>query len=103
MLNFNQAELQRLKSAFENVDIDQGGEVDYDEFMELIHHARSPYSDALMSLIDPEGTGIVSFQGFFQIIATYCMYSQEDILRFAFTTFDKDSSGTIDEDEFMDQ
>jgi len=102
LLNFTQPELNRLKIRFERVDIDQGGEVDYDEFMDLIQQNRSPFTDALMSLIDPEGTGIVSFQGFFQIVATYCMYSQEDILRFAFTTFDKDSSGTIDEDEFMD-
>ena len=30
------------------------------------------------------------------------MYGKDDILRFAFDTFDKDGSGTIDEKEFMD-
>ena len=102
MLNFNQLELRKMKYVFEKADIDMMGEVDYDELMELVQHPRSPYTDALMSLIDPEGTGIITFQGFFQIIATYSMYTEEDILRFAFTTFDKDSSGTIDEEEFMD-
>ena len=57
------------------------GEIDYDEFMEYVGDTRSPFTDALMSLIDPRGTGIVTFPGFFQIIVTYCMYSQEDILR----------------------
>jgi len=102
MLNFTQTELRQIKYAFEKVDIDHGGEIDYDEFMELIRFERSPFTDALLSLVDPDGTGVMNLQQFFQMIATYCMYSQEDILRFAFTTFDKDSSGTIDEEEFMD-
>lgn len=102
MLNFSQLELRRIQFCYQKADIDLMGEIDYDEFMTLIEHPRSPYSDALMSLVDPEGQGILTLQNFFQIIATYCMYSEEDILRFAFTTFDKDSSGTIDEEEFMD-
>merc|ERR1712227_930766 len=31
----------------------------------------------------------------------YCMYTKTDVLQFCFDCFDKDSSGTIDEREFI--
>ena len=39
---------------------------------------------------------------FLVVIVIYSMYSRQDILDFAFATFDKDGSGTIDEGEFID-
>eukprot|EP00941_MAST-03F_sp_MAST-3F-sp1_P005277 g5277.t1 len=102
MMGFENRDLVIFKEAFEEIDIDLVGEIDYSELLEYVGDVQSPYTDALFSLVDPEGTGILGFEDFFQLIATYSMYSQEDISRFAFTTFDKDSSGTLDEDEFVD-
>ncbi len=45
---------------------------------------------------------MLDIQSFFHLVATYCMYSEEDIQSFVFQTFDKDDSGKIDEDEFLD-
>lgn len=102
MMGFQNRDLVAFKEAYEDIDVDLVGEIDYSEFLEFLRDKQSPYTDSLFALVDPEGTGILSFEMFFQIIVTYAMYTQEDIMRFSFTTFDKDSSGNLDEDEFMD-
>ena len=101
-LYLNQADLRLMKGKFKAVDIDGSGEIDYDEFFEMIQEKRSPYADALFSLIDIDGSGSIDFEEMIQVLATYCMYSKEDILNFCFDTFDKDGSGTIDEREFIE-
>ena len=53
-------------------------------------------------LIDEDQSGEIDFNEFVAVMCTYCMYTQADILKFAFETFDKDGSGSIDEEEFMD-
>merc|ERR1711865_1035183 len=89
------------KSTFKAIDIDGSGEIDYDEFFEMIKEPRSPYADSLFTLIDADGSGSIDFEEMMQVLATYCMYSKEDILSFCFDCFDKDGSGAIDEEEFM--
>jgi Ca2+-binding EF-hand superfamily protein len=101
-LYLSQSDLRMMKGKFKAVDIDGSGEIDYDEFFEMIHEKRSPYADALFSLIDIDGSGSIDFEEMIQVLATYCMYSKEDVLNFCFDTFDKDGSGTIDEEEFME-
>eukprot|EP00753_Platysulcus_tardus_P013438 PLAT3679.17.p1 GENE.PLAT3679.17~~PLAT3679.17.p1 ORF type:complete len:441 (+),score=146.00 PLAT3679.17:55-1323(+) len=93
--------IARIRSVFEQIDFDGSGEVDYDEFFEYIGDLRTKFSDALFSRIDEIGKGSVNFSEFVQIVANYCMYTKDDVLKFAFETFDKDKSGTIDENEFM--
>lgn len=101
-LEFSMRDVDRIKIVFDDIDIDQSGEIDYDELLTFTEEPRSPYTDALMNMVDPEGTGVLNFSMFFRLIAMYCIYTQEDILQFVFQTFDKDSSGTLDEEEFMD-
>ena len=56
----------------------------------------------VIALVDEEGTGTLDFNSFFRIVCLYCYFSEEDILNFCFQTFDKDASGQIDEEEFLD-
>jgi Ca2+-binding EF-hand superfamily protein len=100
-LGLDQKDLRRLKNKFELIDLDGSGEIDYEEFFELIEDTRSPYTDALFALIDQDGSGAIDFSEFIHVLSTYCMYNREDILRFCFDTFDADGSGAIEEDEFI--
>ena len=101
-LDFNNRELSTMKGSFELIDIDGSGEIDYDELLEFIEMQRSPFSDAVIALVDEAGTGTLDFNSFFRVVCLYCYFSEEDILNFCFQTFDKDASGQIDEDEFLD-
>ena len=43
---------------------------------------------------------MLTFSEFFQVTCMFCLWSKEELMKFAFTTFDKDSSGRIDKSEF---
>ena len=57
-----------------------GGEIDYDDFFEMIGDQRTPYADALFNLVDADGSGAIDFTEYIQVLSTYCMYSKDDIL-----------------------
>ena len=100
-LRLGPRELRRIKNAYDEIDVDGSGEIDYDEFMDFLDDKRSPFTDAVFSLVDKDGNGVLDFDEFLQALSTYCMFNKDQILRFCFDTFDADKSGTIEEDEFM--
>ena len=101
-VGLSRREITKIRFTFDQIDLDGSGEVDYDEFFEAVDEQRSPFTDALFLLIDEDQSGEIDFNEFVAVMCTYCMYTQADILKFAFETFDKDGSGSIDEEEFMD-
>ena len=70
-----------------------------DEFFESVGEERSPFTEKLFALIDLDGSGTIEFDEFVRVLATYCMFSKDEILRFCFDIFDVDHSGSIDEKE----
>ena len=51
---------------------------------------------------DIDGSGGIEFEEYVRVMATYCMFTKDEILRFCFECFDVDGSGTIDEKEFIE-
>lgn len=121
-------ELRELKRQFDEVDLDGAGEMDFDEFFELINEPRSPFTDSIFSVVNDPGfsrieqvtaaeikrqeeldgpgsavkvRGSLTFDDFVQLACTFCMYSHDDMIMFCFTAFDTDNSGVIDENEFL--
>lgn len=94
--------LRRLKQRFDKIDLDGSGAIDFDEFFEAIGEIRSPFTDKLFALIDLDGSGTIEFDEYVRVLATYCMFTKDEILRFCFECFDVDRSGTIDEKEFIE-
>jgi Ca2+-binding EF-hand superfamily protein len=101
-LDLKQWHLRRLKAKFDQIDIDGSGNIDFDEFFEAIGELRSPFTDKLFALIDLDGSGTIEYDEFVRVLATYCMFTKDEILRFCFECFDVDRSGTIDEKEFVE-
>lgn len=123
----NAAELRKLRLSFDEVDVDGEGQMDFDEFFEAVGETRTPFTDAVFTLLDDPASlivvldpeeekaraeetgkpiervaGAISFDDYVQLCVIYCMYTREDILMFAFQAFDRDGSGVIDEDEFIE-
>jgi Ca2+-binding EF-hand superfamily protein len=101
-LRLTQRHLRRLRDKFDSIDVDGSGNIDVDEFFEACNENKSPITDRLFAIIDLDGSGTIEFDEYVRIMATYCMYTKDEILRFCFETFDKDGSNGIDEKEFME-
>ena len=89
-----------LRKSFEEIDIDESGEIDYDEFLEFMEERRNTFTDAVFRLIDENGDGVLEFDEFVSICGSFCIWGRGEILKFCFDTFDADGGGTIDEEEF---
>lgn len=101
-LGLTQKHLKKLRGKFDDIDIDGSGNIDTEEFFEACGEARSPITDRLFATIDLDSSGTIEFEEFIRVLATYCMFTKDDILRFCFETFDKDGSNAIDEQEFVE-
>lgn len=101
-LDLQMMHLRRLKYTFDKIDIDGSGNIDSEELFESMGERRSPLTDKLFALIDLDGSGGIEFDEYVRVLATYCMFTKDEILRFCFECFDVDNSGTIDEKEFIE-
>jgi len=102
ILDLEQYHLRKIKAAYDRIDLDGSGSIDCTEFLEAMGEQRSPFTDKLFAAIDVDGSGTIEFDEFIRVLSTYCMFTKDEILRFAFECFDVDGSGTIDEKEFIE-
>ena len=101
-LGIQSSEVEKLATIFKMIDYDESGEIDGDEFMEFINEKKTPFTTHVFKLVDEDGSGEVDVNEFISMMAIYCLYSKQQILRFTFDSFDADGSGSIDEEEFME-
>jgi len=102
ILELDQSHLRKIKASYDRIDLDGSGSIDCTEFLEAMGEQRSPFTDKLFASIDVDGSGTIEFDEFVRVLSAYCMFTKDDILRFAFECFDVDGSGTIDEKEFIE-
>jgi Ca2+-binding EF-hand superfamily protein len=54
-LMITEEEVRKLKNIFDDVDIDGAGEMDFDEFFEILAEPRTPFTDAIFTIVDDPG------------------------------------------------
>eukprot|EP00607_Mallomonas_marina_P002528 CAMPEP_0182433138 /NCGR_PEP_ID=MMETSP1167-20130531/61150_1 /TAXON_ID=2988 /ORGANISM="Mallomonas Sp, Strain CCMP3275" /LENGTH=423 /DNA_ID=CAMNT_0024621447 /DNA_START=207 /DNA_END=1474 /DNA_ORIENTATION=- len=102
-LQLTQRHLQRLHNVFDSIDIDGAGSIDIKEFVVFLgEDPSSPYISNLFQMIDIDGSGTIEFEEYVRILAVYCMYTKDEILRFCFESFDKDGSNGVSEAEYKE-
>ncbi|KAL4147664.1 hypothetical protein PRNP1_011418 [Phytophthora ramorum] len=94
-----QHELKKFKTCFRQIDLDSSGVIDYDEFFEFIDETKTPFSEGLFRMIDSDSNGTIDFEEFVHATVLYCMYTRDEILHFAFDTFDPAATGSIGDKE----
>ena len=101
-LGLTEADLQKLKHKFDIIDSDRSGVIEREEFMKSLGEPTSSYTDKLFQLIDSDNSGTIDFEEFIRVLATYCIFSKVQIMRFCFECFDPLNSGFIDEQGFVE-
>lgn len=100
-LKLTKANLTTIRESFDAIDVDHSGTVDMKEVLDTLKEKQSPYTNELFrSFIGPRAINRISYEEYLLLIATYCMFAKDDILRFCFDTFDTDKSGTITANEY---
>ena len=101
-LHFTQQHLRKFKAKFNEIDIDNTGDVMISEYLTILGESKSPFTDELFSLVELQSNGKILYEEYLIIVSTYCMFTKDQILRFCFDCFDLDKSGSITEDEFIE-
>ncbi|KAG7392889.1 hypothetical protein PHYBOEH_006276 [Phytophthora boehmeriae] len=94
-----QHELKKFKTCFNQIDLDASGVIDYDEFFDFIDETKTPFSEGLFRMIDSDSNGTIDYEEFVHAMVLYCMYTRDEILHFAFNTFDPAGTGVIGDKE----
>ena len=66
------------------------GSIDISDFYTFFEEKRSIFGDAIFELIDCNQSGSLTFGEFLHAVVTYCLFEQDEMLRFCFFIFDKD-------------
>eukprot|EP01029_Cantina_marsupialis_P014617 TRINITY_DN32059_c0_g1_i2.p1 TRINITY_DN32059_c0_g1~~TRINITY_DN32059_c0_g1_i2.p1 ORF type:complete len:304 (-),score=70.47 TRINITY_DN32059_c0_g1_i2:266-1177(-) len=98
-LKLSNKDLKKLWGKFCAMDHTKTGSISLDDFFKMMRIPRSVFGDSMFELVECEITSHLDFTAFVAAVGTYCLFSEEDVLRFCFYIFDKDKNGYIEEDE----
>jgi hypothetical protein len=66
---------------FDSVDLGGSGSIDCQEFLDHIDVPRSPFTDVVFKMVRLDPKGSVSFSPLLCMVAEYCMFTRDEILR----------------------
>ncbi|KAE9375945.1 EF-hand [Stipitochalara longipes BDJ] len=102
-LNATDAELDDM---INEVDIDQTGSVDLDEFVKMMTAQTAPSNFeaemlAAFKVFDKDGSGTISSDEIAHVMASFGETLSDEELKIMMEEVDKDGNGTIDYEEFV--
>lgn len=100
MLRYNQ--VAHLKKLFDSEDAFHSGEITQEEFFSLIGEEKRKLSQGIFAYVGlPSDIKRLKFDDFVLCVVTFSTLSRPELLHYAFTLFDQDASGAMDERELM--
>ena len=101
--HFSNEEIDQLYAEFKELDADNSGELDPEEFKSLfkshMQGSTPEQIEAFFKLFDTDGNGTISFQELCIGLSILSKGDAESKLRYLFKAFDKDNSGSLTKDE----
>lgn len=94
--------LNLLYTKFCEIDVDNSGEIDIEEFYQFFKLSRTSFSDRCFTIMDKDGSGAIDFCEFVCCVWNYCSYDLPGLVKFAFGMFDLDGSGVIEVHELRE-
>ena len=105
--NFSQDQLEQLRIAFKDVDVDNSGKIDRDELKAACKSSGTDIeegqADFLFDAIDKDKSGYIEFEEFVAFIyMAKFPHNMTEEAKIVFDNFDKDNSGNISRDELWE-
>ncbi|KAL9982409.1 hypothetical protein ACROYT_G004447 [Oculina patagonica] len=96
---FDQTQIHEFKEAFNVIDQDRDGIISAKDLTEMFNSLGRPQKDDYIEDMLGEATGTVNFTMFMTLFSENMHGTDpEDMIKSAFTTFDPDGTGVINED-----
>jgi len=96
---FDQTQIHEFKEAFNVIDQDRDGIISAKDLQEMFNSLGRPQTDEYIDEMLGEATGTVNFTMFMTLFSENMHGTDpEDMIKSAFTTFDPDGTGIINED-----
>eukprot|EP00164_Ancoracysta_twista_P006044 GFYU01008336.1.p1 GENE.GFYU01008336.1~~GFYU01008336.1.p1 ORF type:complete len:373 (-),score=125.01 GFYU01008336.1:188-1306(-) len=100
-MKINGETLENIKARFNEADSDGSGEIDYEEFCEVLGVPPSEYVKKLFTMFDENHSNCIDLMEFVSGLFTVIEVAKEDKLKFAFQLFDMDGTGTLSKAEIQ--
>ena len=101
-LGLTQKDLNRVRLAFDNIDTNNDGSLSSIEFLAAMNEKGSAFTDKVFQMIDVDRNGTIDFEEFIRMLATVCMFNNEDMKQFVFDSFNKKGTGQFGEQDFVE-
>jgi len=105
-LGVTQADLKKLRTVFRKIDFDGYGDITVLELFELLDEPYTPIMGRLYEQLIRGQTNTtrgdvpaLNYENFVFFILVFGTFTERDILKFVFETFDVDGSGHLEEEE----
>lgn len=99
-LQLSYRDVSKLHQIFSREDLHGDGEITPDEFYTIIKEDKRKLTSGIFGYVGlKEAPRRLSFDDFVLCVATFAALTREELLVYAFTLFDKDDSGAMDESE----
>ena len=101
-LNFNEKELQKLYKNFSKIDKDKSNSLEPEEFFDIPELANNPLVRRVISVLDKNKDGSISFLEFVQGLSSLsAKAANEEKMEFAFQIYDINGDGYISNGELF--
>ena len=101
-LGLTPKDLKRVRLAFDAIDTNHDGSLSSIEFLCAMGEKGSAFTDKVFQMIDVDRNGTIDFEEFIRMLATFCMFNDEDMKQFVFDSFNKKCPGKFDEQDFVE-
>jgi Ca2+-binding EF-hand superfamily protein len=98
-LGLTENELNQYWTAFCKIDKDSRGQVTIDDFHSFYRIDETLFSKKVFSLMDTDGSGLISFHEFVLSIWSYLSLDLDSLAKFSFQLYDNDNSNYMEMNE----